>query len=34
MYEALKADWVRSHPDATNEEYQVAMRLIAEKCGI
>ena len=33
-YEQLKKEWVAGNPNATNEEYQVAMRRIAEKCGV
>lgn len=33
-YEREKYAWVESHPDSTPEEYQMAMRAIAEKCGI
>ena len=33
-YESLKADWVRSHPDASNDEYEEAMAAFAEACGL
>jgi len=33
-YEAMKRDWVQLNPSATNEEYQSAMRRIADKCGV
>jgi len=34
LYEQLKREWVKNNPSATNEEYQAAMRKIAEKCGV
>lgn len=34
LYEAEKATWVRRHPDSTPAQYQEAMRVIAQKCGI
>lgn len=33
-YEALKADWVKANPGSTSQQYEAAMRAIAEKCGI
>jgi len=33
-YEAMKRAWILANPDATNEEYQNAMRRIAAKCGV
>ena len=33
-YEAMKAAFVRQHPDATPAEYEVAMREIARACGV
>ena len=33
-YERLKAEWRAEHPDATPEEYERAMRRIAEQCGV
>lgn len=33
-YERRKADWIASHPEATNEEYEQAMRMIAKECGV
>lgn len=33
-YEQLKKEWIAANPASTNQEYQVAMRRIAEKCGI
>ena len=34
LYERLKSDWIRLHPGATHEEYESAIKAIAEKCGI
>lgn len=33
-YEQLKRAWVAANPNATREEYQQAMREIAQRCGI
>ena len=33
-YEILKRQWVDEHPKATPEDYQRAMRRIAEDCKI
>jgi len=33
-YEQLKKEWIAANPNATNQEYQVAMRRIAQKCGV
>lgn len=33
-YEAAKASWVKRHPTATPEQYEAAMRAIAERLGI
>jgi hypothetical protein len=33
-YEIQKASWIRSNPNATPQEYQQAMRLIAKRCGV
>ena len=33
-YEEMKFAWVKANPNATNEEYQNAMRAIAAKCGV
>lgn len=33
-YESMKQDWLASHPNATHEEHQQAMRKIAEECGV
>lgn len=33
-YESLKAEWVKANPDATNQEYEAAMRRIASQCGV
>jgi len=34
QYEQMKREWILAHPSATSHEYQVAMRRIAEKCGV
>lgn len=33
-YEALKADWIRLHPDASPAEYAEAVRAIAKRLGL
>jgi len=33
-YEQLKAQWATDHHNATHEEYQTAMREIADRCKI
>lgn len=33
-YESLKAAWQASNPQATHEQYQDAMRKLAQECGI
>ncbi len=33
-YEVLKSQWVTDNPKATHEEYQIAMRKIADQCKI
>jgi len=33
MYEAKKTAWVKANPDATQAEYEAAMRTIARECG-
>lgn len=33
-YESMKYEWIRANPAATPEQYQQAMRKIAEKCGV
>lgn len=33
-YEAAKAAWVRLHPSATPEQYEAAMKRIADECGV
>lgn len=33
-YEAYKAEWRASNPDATAQQYEVAIRAIAQECGI
>lgn len=34
LYEIEKRDWIQKHPDATQQEYQRAMRMIATRVGI
>jgi len=34
QYEFLKQEWIKSHPDATPQQYQKAMSAIAKKLGI
>lgn len=34
QYEAEKARWVDQNPEATPQEYQAAMKKIAERCGV
>lgn len=34
QYEAAKAAWVRTHPNATPAEYEAAMARIAEELGV
>ncbi len=33
-YEAAKAVWIATHPDATPEQYQAAMRELARRVGL
>ena len=33
-YEAEKRMWASSHPHATSQEYEQAMRAIANACGV
>lgn len=33
-YEAAKRAWVAAHPDATPEQYEAAMRALAEEMGV
>lgn len=33
-YERLKLEWTMAHPESEPEEYQMAMREIAARCGI
>ena len=33
-YEAAKREWIAAHPDATPEQYDAAMRAIAERLGV
>jgi hypothetical protein len=34
LYEILKREWIESHPHATPEEYQDAIKGICEQLGI
>lgn len=34
QYEARKQDWIRSNPEAAPEQYDIAMRRIANLCGV
>lgn len=34
LYEALKNRWIASNPEATNQQYEQAMRELAKKAGI
>lgn len=34
LYEQLKAEWIAKHPNATQQQYEKAMRLIAKKCKV
>ena len=34
MYEAAKRAWIAEHPGATPEQYEAAMKAIAERLGI
>lgn len=33
-YEALKAEWVANNPEATTEQYEAALKVIAKACGV
>jgi len=33
-YERLKLEWINAHPEADHKEYCLAIRKIAEDCGI
>lgn len=33
-YEAAKREWIAEHPGATPEQYDAAMRAIAERLGV
>jgi hypothetical protein len=33
-YEVMKSTWIARNPHATPNEYQLAMRRIARKCGV
>jgi hypothetical protein len=34
QYEAKKARWLKTYPDATQADYEAAMRIIAYECGL
>lgn len=34
VYESEKQAWIALHPEATAEDYERAMREIAERCGV
>ena len=34
LYEAMRAAWIVFHPVATAEEYEAAMKKLAQECGI
>lgn len=33
-YEARKAEWIASHPEANSHQYEAAMQRIARECGV
>jgi hypothetical protein len=33
-YEAAKRAWIAANPGATPEQYDAAMKAIAERCGV
>lgn len=33
-YERRKADWLRTHPEASADDYEAAMQRIAAECGV
>jgi hypothetical protein len=33
-YEKLKAEWIEKNPDATPQQYEQAINLIARMCGV
>jgi hypothetical protein len=33
-YEQRKSAWLRTHPEASHEDYQAAMRELARKLGV
>lgn len=33
-YELMKQEWIAKHPNASHQEYQKAMQIIAKKAGI
>lgn len=34
QYEFLKAEWVKTNPNATHQQYQSAMQRIAKHCNV
>lgn len=34
VYESEKRAWIAQHPEASSEDYEQAMRRIAERCGV
>ena len=34
VYESEKQAWIALHPEATADEYEKAIRAIAERCGV
>jgi len=34
LYEARKQAWLAMNPEATHEQYEAAVKKIAEECGI
>jgi hypothetical protein len=33
-YEAAKQQWIAEHPEASAQEYDAAMRRLADECGV
>lgn len=33
-YEARKAHWIATHPEADSREYEMAIQSIAKECGV
>lgn len=34
MYERAKSEWQALNPQATHQQFQVAMRILADRCGV